>query len=118
MRYFMASEESFECSESSLSETEPSFPGGEDAFEEWLSEHQQYPAECADAGIWGVVTVEFVVDEEGRLSDAKVTVGVHPLIDAEALRLIASSPDWIPGKKNGVAVQMRHSASVEFALRY
>ena len=45
----------------------------------------KYPADLKKQGIAGLVKVQVVVDARGRVQDARVTQGAHPLLDRAAL---------------------------------
>jgi len=94
----------------------PEFPGGNEVLAKWLSEHLKYPPVAQRMGIEGKVVVEFFVDENGKISDARVKESLHRLCDNEALRLVKSMPDWIPGEKNGVKNRQKYTLPVPFVL--
>ena len=94
----------------------PQFPGGMMECMKFLSKNVNYPAEAQKAGVEGRVIVQFVVKKDGKLADAKVVKGVHPELDAEALRLIGLMPDWIPGKQRGKAVDVKFTIPIMFRL--
>lgn len=90
------------------------FPGGEEAYEQYIKEHMQYPPEALKKDIQGRVIVSFTVDESGKIKDAKVIRSIHPLIDTEALRLIKNMPNWEPATVNGKAISTKHILPVMF----
>ncbi len=92
----------------------PSFQGGNVALLSYISKTIKIPAE--DCG-QGRVIVRFVVEKDGRITNAIVTRSVDPAFDREALRIINSMPKWIPGKKNGRNVRVRYNVPVRFALQ-
>ena len=82
-------------------ETEAQFPGGKKAWIQYLTDHIRYPREAEKKKITGTVLVSFVVNETGNITDVKVVEPVHPLLDAEAVRLVQNSPQWTPAVQNG-----------------
>ena len=60
--------------------------------------------------------VDFIIDEKGRVTEVKAEKSSHPLLEAEALRVIKASPDWKPGKVRGQKVKSEISLNVEFRL--
>lgn len=86
------------------------------AFGEWIAERVEYPDEAADNNLFGVVHVSFVVEKDGSLSDIKIARGIDPLLDNEALRVVAQSPKWTPAKAAGNPVSVRLTFSVDFSL--
>lgn len=94
----------------------PEFPGGVNALMSYLKENIRYPEEAKLAGIKGRVTVQFVVNADGSLTNILKLRGVDPSLDAEALRLIASMPTWKPGMQDGQPVAVRYTVPVTFRL--
>ena len=67
----------------------PTFKGGgPNKFASWVSTHVMYPKDAKNAGVEGTVMVCFVVDTDGKIADAHVHESVHPLLDAEAVRVL------------------------------
>lgn len=77
----------------------PQFPGGTNALVDFLRENIHYPVEAMEKSIQGKVKVSFVVEKDGTIAQVRVTESVHPLLDAEAMRVVQSMPKWIPGKQ-------------------
>jgi len=94
----------------------PEFPGGKEELSKWLREHLKYPSVAQRMGIEGRVVVEFFVDENGKICDATVKESLHRLCDNEAVRLVRSMPDWIPGEKNGIKNRQKYTLPVPFVL--
>ena len=82
----------------------------------WLQKEVKYPTAAAKDKIEGRVLVQFVVNEHGKVVNPKVIKGVHPLLDAEALRAVSEMKDWEQGVKDGVAVRVRYTLPVKFAI--
>ena len=94
----------------------PEFPGGQIAMLNFLSKNIRYPEAAHKAGIQGRVVATFVVEKDGSISNAKVMRSIDPLLDAEALRVISSMPNWIPGKQDGKPVAVKYTIPVTFKL--
>jgi len=92
----------------------PTFNGDLMAY---LAAHVRYPEAAREAGVEGRVVVEFVVNEQGTISNARVVKGIGGGCDEEALRVIASMPAWKPGKQNGAAVKVLFNVAVKFVLQ-
>ncbi len=95
----------------------PSFPGGQAALMEYLSKNVKYPVVAQENGVQGRVVVSFVVERDGSITDVKVVKSVDPSLDREAIRVISSMPNWIPGKQNGSAVRVKFNVPVSFRLQ-
>jgi len=98
-------------------EEKPEFPGGDAALLNFLSQNIKYPAIAAENGVNGRVTVNFVVNKDGSISDAKILRGVDQALDKEALRVIYSMPKWKPGKQSGKPVRVSFSVPINFVLQ-
>lgn len=105
-------------SETPKSMIEPPRFQGQDyaAFGEWLAERVEYPDEAAENNLYGVVHVSFIVEKDGSLSDIKIARSIDPLLDNEALRVVAMSPKWTPAKAAGKPVGVRLTFTVDFSL--
>jgi TonB family protein len=99
-------------------EVMPLFKGkpAEKGFRDYVDSNIKYPKEAKENHISGDVLVEFTIDVDGSLVDAKVVRSVHPLLDVEALRVIQSSPKWTPGKLKRKPVEVRYTFPVNFKL--
>jgi protein TonB len=96
----------------------PVFTGGEEALLKYLETNVKYPEEARLKGIEGIVTIKFVVNADGSISDAKVTQGVDAALDAEAVRVVNSLPNFEkPGMQNKVAVPVYYSVPISFKLK-
>lgn len=77
----------------------PEFPGGTEALVNFMKENLSYPKELLpDDYIEGRVFVRFIVDEQGKVLFPTIFRGLHPLLDAEALRVVSLMPTWIPAR--------------------
>lgn len=94
----------------------PSYPGGMEALQEYLSKNLVYPAVAQENGVSGRVYIAFVVEKDGSVTDVRVARSVDPSLDREAMRVVKSMPRWIPGKQNGSAVRVKYSIPVLFRL--
>ncbi len=95
----------------------PEFPnGGMAGLMQFLSKNIKYPTIAQENGTQGRVTVQFVVNADGSIVDAKVIRGVDPYLDKEALRVINSMPKWKPGMQRGKAVRVKYTVPVMFRL--
>ena len=98
-------------------EVMPSFPGGQGALLSYLSTHVKYPVVAQENGVQGRVTVSFVVERDGSITDVHVVRSVDPSLDREAARVVSSMPNWQPGKQNGSAVRVKFNVPVQFKLQ-
>ena len=94
----------------------PEFPGGVDAMMEYLQKELRYPESAKEKGIQGRVTVQFIIDKEGNVTNSKVTRSVDKDMDAEAIRLVKAMPKWKPGMQKGKAVAVKYTVPVVFRL--
>ena len=95
----------------------PQFPGGMSELMTYLSQSIRYPVEAQKQKIEGRCIVKFIVEKDGTLSSFDVARSSHPLLDAEALRVVQAMPTWKPGKQKGKPVRVSFNLPVSFRLK-
>ena len=101
-------------------EVMPVFPGGQEKMYKYIYTVMKYPAEARQKGVSGIVSVEFMVDEKGVLSDFLVPRGIGSGCDEEAVRVISSmntAHRWTPAKTNGQPVKAMFTLPIKFVLQ-
>ena len=121
----------------------PQFPGGDAAFNQYMAQHVRYPKVATENGVEGTVTVQFIVEADGRIThvqavdspsdeaDAKVYAygtsdkqpseaeddeGRRALREA-AEELFRGMPSFEPGRQSGKPVRVQMTKKVSYALR-
>jgi len=90
----------------------PTFNGGTGVdFSNWVQANVTYPEGATKEG---KVAVSFTVTKKGEVKNAKVLSGLEPVLDAEAVRVISSSPEWEPAIENGKPKDRNMVIPVEF----
>jgi protein TonB len=96
----------------------PLFPDGDKALLDFVSQNTIYPEAAKKNGITGRVIVKFVVEKDGSVSNVEILKGVDPLLDAEAIRVVSTLPDFSsPGKQSGNPVRVQYAIPITFALQ-
>lgn len=104
------------------------FKGGDSALMHYLQKNLNYPKLASNCGCEGTVYLSFVVNETGKITNAKVLRGVYcpkdklcagaaDSINDEALRLINNMPTWEPGTENGEPEKIQYYLPVKFSLK-
>jgi TonB family protein len=83
---------------------------------EYIYKNVTYPANAREEGIEGMTVIRFTVDKSGKLRDFETVRSVHKELDAEAIRVAKSMPDWIPGKQRGKVVNVQFNLLIKFKL--
>lgn len=94
----------------------PEFPGGSVALFSYLAKSLRYPKDAIDKKIEGRVMVQFIVNRDGSIVEAKVINKVFPSLDAEGLRVVNEMPKWTPGRQKGKPVRVRYTLPIMFSL--
>lgn len=97
-------------------ESMPAFPGGHAAFLQYFSEKFVYPTLARETGIQGRVSLSFIVEKSGELTDIKAVKGIGGGVEAEAIRVLKSMPRWKPGNQNGNLVRVRMNLPIMVCL--
>lgn len=99
-------------------EESPEFPGGTKAMFDYFRDNMVIPDSCRENDIQGRVLVTFIVEKDGSITKPEVIKSVHPILDAEALRLVSAMPKWKPGRQNGEAQRVKYTIPVNFRKQY
>ena len=94
-----------------VAEVQPDFNGN---LNQWIGENVRYPEEAYANQIDGRVFVTFVIEKDGAVTHARVVRSAHPLLDAEALRVIAGMPKWKPAMSEGKNVRFEKTLPITF----
>jgi len=99
-----------------IAEIMPSFKGGECALYEFLGKNMKYPAMASGENLEAKIYVQFIINEDGSISDIEVLRGEGFGFDEEAKRVINAMPDWNPGKQGGKNVRVKYVIPIIFTL--
>lgn len=83
----------------------------------FLQSNLRYPEMAKELNIQGKVYVDFVVNEEGAIINAKIKRGIGYGCDEEALRVIKLIPKGTPGYMGGKAVKVSFVQAITFKLQ-
>lgn len=95
----------------------PKFPGGDAELMKFIQEHLRYPTMAAENNIQGRVVVQFVVTKNGSIGEVKVIRSRDQDLDKEAVRVVKSLPNFIPGRMNGQPVNVWYTLPINFKLQ-
>ncbi len=113
---FTSESKKFEYEIFTAVEQQAEFPGGPRAFGAYLQKNLKIPREALRANVGGKVYVEFIVNTDGTADDFKILKSVGFGCDEEAIRVLKSVTQWIPGKQSGRAVRSRFTQPITFVL--
>jgi protein TonB len=100
-----------------MTEVRPSYPGGQKALEDYIANHIEYPQMAVDDNKEGTVNVQFIVDENGNVTNAKLLgADLGDGLSDEAVRVISKMPKWEPGKVKGKNVKTRLTLPVTYKI--
>ena len=77
----------------------------------------KYPEDAKKQKIEGRVLASFVVETDGSITNVEVVKPAFPSLDAEAVRVLSSMPNWIPGKQNGEVVRVKYTVPLVFNMK-
>lgn len=95
----------------------PQYPGGDDARTKYMMNAIQYPGNAKETGVEGIVNIAFIIEKNGKISNAKVVKGIGSGCDEEALRVVKEMPKWHPGKHKGKPVRVQMVIPIKFTLK-
>jgi TonB family protein len=97
-------------------ENQPSPREGLKAFYHYIQENLKYPEEAKKMGIEGKVFVQFIVDNNGKLTEVKAVKGIGAGCDEEAVRVIKEAHAWNPATVVDVPVKTRMILPITYKL--
>lgn len=97
-------------------EIQPEYPGGMEAFNQYLRKNLRYPTQAQQANVSGNVYLSFVVEKDGSITQLQILKGLGFGCDEEAQRVLQAMPRWKPGRQQGRAVKCRFNLPIAFRL--
>jgi len=97
-------------------ETKPEPIGGNAAWLAFLQKNLKYPKEAVDVKYHGNVTLSFVVEKSGLISNIVVEKSACTSMDEEAVRILKLSKAWKPGYVNGIPVRVKCPITFNFIM--
>lgn len=94
----------------------PSFHGGQNYLNDFIEKNIEYPLAAKNDSIEGRVFVDFIVNTNGKISDARILTSTDTIFNEEALRIVNSMPKWDCAKKKGDKIAMRYAIPINFTL--
>lgn len=95
-------------------EIAPEFKGGFEAFGRFLQENLHYPSFALNKNVEGRVVLQFVIEKDGSVAEAKVLNGIGSGCDEEAFRILKLSPKWKPGLHRGKPINVSLTIPIIF----
>jgi TonB family protein len=94
----------------------PRYPGGDVELLNFIKANTKYPEAAKAEKAEGMVITRFVVNKNGDVEEPVILKGVHPLLDAEALRVVSRFKGFSPGLVGGNPVNVYYMVPVKFSL--
>ena len=100
-------------------DTLSTFPGGDSAFEKYITDNLLSTREALNGHINGIVELSFVIDEKGYAGDISVMKRLGYGCDQQATRLLRNMPRWQPGVIAGrrIKTTLQHSFRFSDAMQ-
>lgn len=116
---FLFSQENTELKNSIVEhpDKEASYPGGPVAMKQFIADKISYPKVALKNGEYGKVFVEFVVNTDGSISDAKILRGTSKALNDEAIRVVNIMPNWEPAQLGNENVRTLCRVPFNFHLK-
>jgi TonB family protein len=95
----------------------PEFSGGDSVLLDYIGKNTVYPEIAKKNNIQGKVILRFCVNSKGSVTAVSVVRGVDPSLDAEAIRVVKTLPDFKPGKQDGKPVSVWYFVPITYRLK-
>jgi TonB family protein len=101
----------------SRTEVAPVYPGGQSSLEDYINNNIEYPQEAIDNNTEGTVQVQFSIDENGKVSNAKALgTSLGYGLDEAAVKVVSQMPKWTPGMVKGKKVKAWYTLPITYKL--
>ena len=101
-----------------VAEEMPSFQGGSlNDFRNWVQGRLVYPRVAQENNIQGKVTLKFVIERDGTLTNIEEIASPDRSLTEEAIRVLKQSPKWSPGKQRNKPVRVYYVLPIDFILQ-
>lgn len=97
-------------------ETMPVYKGGQEGILRDIAQRLHYPVDALQRQITGKVFVKFVVTKTGTVDKVRVFKGVTPTLDAEAVRVVKTLRNFVPGRRDGEPVEVKYTLPITFSI--
>ncbi|WP_235831007.1 M56 family metallopeptidase [Flavobacterium ustbae] len=91
---------------------QPEFPGGIIEFYKFVGQRFKVSAEASKNNVETKISMQFMVEKDGSLSEFKIVKDAGYGLGEEAIRVLKLSPKWIPGSENGKPVRVLYSLPI------
>jgi TonB family protein len=95
----------------------PEFKSGMKGLMKFISGNIKYPDQAQANKAQGNVEVNFVIDRNGKVENVSIANAVDTSLEAEAIRVISSMPDWNPGMQSGQPVAVSFTIPIQFSIK-
>jgi len=96
-------------------EIEPDYPGGQAGWIEYLTKNLKYPQDAIKKEVQGTVVIQFIVDQQGKISDVKAISGPE-ILRAASIKVIKESGTWLSAMQNGKKVNAYKRQPITYKL--
>ena len=94
----------------------PRFPGGDLELFRFIEKRKIHPANLKAQGVQGEVFVSFEIDANGAVSNVKPLRSDNSQMEADALRVVRSMPNWQAARKGGYPVSVKKTILIKYKL--
>ena len=94
----------------------PEFKGGNDSLQKYITSNLKYPKTAIENEESGVIYIKFIVEKDGKITNASIVKSLSPKLDAEALRLVKKMPEWKPGSIDSEPVRVWVFLPIKFKV--
>ncbi|WP_099290321.1 MULTISPECIES: energy transducer TonB [unclassified Butyricimonas] len=90
---------------------EPRFTGDRS----WISKRTMYPSDLTGKDLKGNVTVSFIIEKDGSVSNVTFIESFYPKLDSLLFNAVKNYPKWEPAMINGKPVRFKKIQGVRYA---
>ena len=106
-----------EVSDNALVEVPASYPGGEAALLQFISQNLKYPSIAQEQELQGTVVVRFRVEKDGSIGKIVIKKSLSTECDEAAAEVVSKLKRFVPAKQQGHPVPVWFTLPIRFMIQ-
>ena len=106
-----------EVSDNALVEVPASYPGGEAALLQFISQNLKYPSIAQEQELQGTVVVRFRVEKDGSIGKIVIKKSLSAECDEAAAEVVSKLKRFVPAKQQGHPVPVWFTLPIRFMIQ-
>jgi periplasmic protein TonB len=95
----------------------PSYPQGQIEMDKFVQNTIVLPDDVQKKKVTGKMAISFFVEPDGKLTNPKIELSLHPSLDEAAFKVLDAMPAWIPAKHHNRLIRQKFIMPIVISLK-